>query len=194
MPKIKTKHQKLLYALLLYQREWLGKKDSQNNGQEMALKWLKIVFSVFNFQSCLARSIMLLGWTINQQRCRLNIKAQFLYNSRHLRSLLGLLPKKGQKLRCYINIRGQRARAAQALISPINQERCRCIIISTVYRCWGVKRGTVDPRNNGPKSIGKYDENRICPIPWHFFSPFRLATTDFRNKWQLGLIPANPLL
>ena len=131
---------------------------------------------------------MLLGWTINQQRCRLNIKAQFLYNSRHLRSLLGLLPKKGQKLRRYINIQGQRARAVEALMSPINQRRCRCNIISTVYRCWGVKRGT---HNNGPKNIGKYDDNRVCPIPWHFFSPSRLATIDLRNKWQLGLIPSN---
>ena len=57
MPKIKTKHQKLLYALLLYQREWLGKKDSQNNGQEMALKWLKIAFSLLNQLSKLPSKI-----------------------------------------------------------------------------------------------------------------------------------------
>ena len=55
--QIKTKHQKLLYALLLYQHGWLGKKDSQNNGQEMALKWLKIAFSVLNQLSKLPSKI-----------------------------------------------------------------------------------------------------------------------------------------
>ena len=75
MPKIKTKRQKLLYTLLLYQHGWLGKKDSQNNGQEMALKWLKIAFSVLNQLSKLPSKIYY-AFRVNNQSTEMQTKYQ----------------------------------------------------------------------------------------------------------------------
>ena len=53
--KIKTS--KVLYALLLYQHGLLGRKTFPKQWPKMALKWLKIAFSVLNLLSNLPSKI-----------------------------------------------------------------------------------------------------------------------------------------
>ena len=60
--------------------------------------------------------------------------------------------------------------------------------------------GTVEPRNNGPKSSGKSHKSRFSLIPFFHSIPFHsfpllfiFTITDFGNKEQLCLVPSNPL-